>query len=76
MSKKGKNQHVVRRENGWAVRGAGNSGDTSHHKTQAEAIEEAKGIARNQESELIIHNRKGRIRERSSYGNDPHPPKG
>lgn len=76
MSKKKKNQHVVRREKGWAVRGEGNSGDTSHHKTQSEAIEKAKEIARNQESELIIHNRKGRIRKRSSYGNDSYPPKG
>ena len=33
------NQHVVRRDNGWAVRGEGNSRDTSHHDTQAEAID-------------------------------------
>lgn len=30
----GKNQHVVKRDNGWAVRGEGNSKDTSHHRTQ------------------------------------------
>ena len=33
----GKNQHVVPRDDAWAVRGAGNSRDTSHHRTQAEA---------------------------------------
>jgi hypothetical protein len=72
----GKNQWVVPREDGWAVRGEGNSRDTSHHATQQEAINAAKGIAQNQASELFIQNKQGRIRERNSYGNDPFPPKG
>ena len=29
-----------------------------------------------QETELLIHGQNGQIRERSSYGNDPFPPKG
>lgn len=72
----GKNQHVVRREKRWAVRGEGNSRDTSHHSTQAEAAEAAREIARRQGSEVMIHGRDGRIREKDSYGNDPFPPKG
>jgi len=76
MSKRGKNQHVVGRKNKWAVRGAGNSKDTTHHETQSEAIEAARRIARNQGSELLIHNREGKIRAKNSYGNDPYPPKG
>ena len=72
----GKNQHVVKRDNGWAVRGAGNSKDTSHHATQREAADAARNIARNQKSEVLIHGRDNRIRERDSYGNDPYPPKG
>ncbi|GAA0219173.1 DUF2188 domain-containing protein [Castellaniella daejeonensis] len=72
----GKNQWVVPREDGWAVRGEGNSRDTSHHATQQEAINAAKGIAQNQASELFIQNKQGQIRERNSYGNDPFPPKG
>ena len=70
-----KNQHVVRRGDEWAVRGEGNKRDTSHHDTQAEAIERAREIARNQQSEVVIHGRDGRIRDKDSYGNDPHPPK-
>jgi len=70
------NQHVVKRPNGWAVRGEGNSKDTSVHGTQAEAAERAREIARNQQSEVLIHGRDGKIRERDSYGNDPNPPKG
>ncbi|WP_201035697.1 DUF2188 domain-containing protein, partial [Salmonella enterica] len=28
----GKNQHVVKRDDGWAVRGEKNTRDTSHHR--------------------------------------------
>lgn len=72
----GKNQHVVPHEEGWAVRGAGNSRATSVHETQAQAIERGREIAQNQSSELLIHGRNGQIRERDSFGNDPFPPKG
>ena len=72
----GKNQHDVPRDDQWAVRGAGNSRDTSHHSTQAEAERAARDIAMNQKSEVLIHGENGRIRERNSYGNDPYPPKG
>lgn len=72
----GKNQHVVPRGDQWVVRGAGNSRATSIHNTQAEAIGRARGIAQNQQSEMLIHGQNGQIRERNSYGNDPYPPKG
>ena len=72
----GKNQHVVRTDQGWGVRGEGNSRLTSEHKTQGDAIGVARDIARNQRSELFIHDRENRFRERNSYGSDPHPPKG
>lgn len=71
-----KNQHVVPHDDGWAVRGAGNRRATSVHDTQAAAAAQARGIARNQGTELLIHGRDGRIRERDSLGHDPHPPKG
>lgn len=69
-------QHVVPRSGNWAVRGAGNKRDTSVHETQQEAFEAAREIARNQRSEVFLHNRQGQIRERNTYGDDPHPPKG
>ena len=72
-----KQQHVVKREEGWAVRGSGNTRDTSHHSTQKEAIDAGRTIARNQGGELVIHGRDGLIRARdTSGGKDPHPPKG
>lgn len=72
----GKNQHVVPHQGGWAVKGAGNGRATSVHSTQKGAIEAARGLARKQESELVIHGVDGRIRDKDSYGNDSFPPKG
>jgi hypothetical protein len=70
-----KNQHVVPHGNEWAVRGEGNGRPTSIHRTQAEAIEAAREIAKKQQSELVIHRLDGRVRYRDSYGSDPLPPK-
>ena len=71
---KGKNQHVVKHPDGWAVKGAGNSKPTKITTTQQEAIQVATSIARNQQSDTKIHGRNGKIRAGNSYGNDPHPP--
>ncbi len=71
-----RNQHVVPHDGGWDVRGAGSRRASSIHSTQEEAINAAREIARNQCSELFIHRKDGRIRDRSSYGNDPFPPRG
>ena len=74
MGKK-KNQHVVPNPKGWAVKGEGNKKATKITKTQKEAIEIAREIAKNQGTEVVIHNKKGQIRDKDSYGNDPCPPK-
>lgn len=71
-----KNQHVVPHKKGWAVKGAGNERNTKIVATQKEAINIAREIAKNQQSELLIHNKEGRIREKDSFGNDPRNIKG
>jgi hypothetical protein len=43
---------------------------------QADAISHAREIARSTGSELVIHGRDGRIREKNTYGRDPFPPEG
>jgi len=70
------NQHVVPHKDGWAVKGAGNSKASSVHKTQKEAIGRARDLAKDVKTELLVHGKDGKIRERDSYGNDPYPPKG
>jgi uncharacterized protein YdaT len=72
----GKNQHVTPHpEGGWQVKGAGNDKATRITDTQKQAIDIAREIAINQESEVVIHRPDGRIRDKDSYGNDPNPPK-
>ena len=71
-----RNQHVVPHPEGWAVRGENTQKPSSVHQTQAEAIDRGRDISRNQNSELLIHGRDGRIRARDSHGRDPYPPKG
>ena len=66
-----KNQHVVTHQSGWAVKGAGNSKATKVMPTQEQAIKVATGIAKNQHSEVVIHGRDGKIRDKDSFGSDP-----
>lgn len=70
-------QHVVPDGDGvWNVKGAGNSRATAHFENKAEAEAKARTISKNQHSELVIHNRDGKISRKDSHGHDPHPPKG
>ena len=71
-----RNQHVVPTKDGWAVKGAGSPRATKVFDTQGEAIKRGREIARNQRSELLIHGRDGRIREKNTYGRDAYPPEG
>ena len=75
-SQKGRNQHIVPHVDGWAVKGAGAQKATRVTKTQQEAMDIGRTIAQNQGSERIVHGENGRIRQKNSYGHDPHPPKG
>lgn len=76
MPKTKPGQHVVPDGDKWAVRKSGSSRASGKFDTKADAIKNARRIAKNQKTELYIHGRDGKIRERNSYGNDPHPPKG
>lgn len=69
------NQHVVPNGDNWQVKAEGSTRATKNFNTQREAIDFARDIARKQKSELVIHDRYGRIRDKDSYGNDPCPPR-
>jgi uncharacterized protein YdaT len=71
-----KSQHVVPNGAKWSVRRAGAERASGVFSTQKEAIDKARELAKHQGTELYIHGRDGRIRERSSFGKDPFPPKG
>ena len=71
-----KNIWVVRHHSGWAVRIEGDSNPIFIYGTQGRAIGQGLTLARKRRCELIIQNRQAKIREKNSYGNDPHPPRG
>lgn len=71
----GKNQHVTYKNGTWRVLGEGNRRATVNTRTKQEAVNIGRSIAKNQHSELVIHNKNGRISDKDSYGNDPCPPK-
>jgi hypothetical protein len=66
-----KNQHVVSEGERWAVRTEGSAEPFAVFRTQSEAWEKAKSIARKERSEAILHGKNGLIRARSAYGAEP-----
>lgn len=69
------NQHVVLNNRRWQVKKDNALRATKNFITQKDAISYAKSIAVNQQSEVVIHGKNGRIRDKDSYGNDPFPPR-
>lgn len=72
-----KEHHVVPDGNGgWDI--VKDHGERSiknfDRKSDAEAL--ARAISQNQNSELIIHGRDGKIQRSDSHGHDSNPPKG
>lgn len=79
MAAKPNNMHFVSPNpdrGGWDVKRAGTDRASSHHTTQAEAIEAAREVSRNQNTELKIQGRNGQIRQSDSHGHDPRNIKG
>jgi len=67
---------VVAHNGGWAVKAEGAQQPTALFKTQSEAWEKAKAIARKERSEALLHGKNGRIRARNTYGHDPRRSRG
>ncbi len=71
-----KTHHVVPSpEGGWDVKKGGGERASGHFDRKQDAIDRARDISRNQHSELVIHNKDGKISRTDSHGNDPCPPK-
>ena len=68
--------HVAQQGDKWAVKEEGSQRATSTHRTQSAAIDAGRAQARGNRSELLVHGRNGKIRERMTYGQDPRRSKG
>ena len=66
---------IMPHEDGWQVKRDG--GERASHVTGTKAEAETLGrtISRNQETELQVHGRNGRIQRSDSHGRDPNPPR-
>lgn len=71
-----KSHHVVpARDGGWDVKKGGSKWSSGHFDRKVDAIDRARKISQNQNSELIIHNKDGKIAGADSHGHDPCPPR-
>ena len=71
-----KTHHVVPSSGGgWDIKKGGSKRVSDHFDRKTDAIERVREINRNQSTELVVHNRDGRISRADSHGNDPCPPK-
>lgn len=73
MSKK--TVHVNPNKDNWQVKISGNKRASNVTSTQKDAIEIGRQKAKEMNTELVIHGRDSKIRDKDSYGNDPCPPK-
>jgi len=71
-----KTHHVVPdADGGWNIKKGGGERSSGHFDRKQDAENRAREISRNQNTELVIHNRDGKIARSDSHGNDPCPPK-
>jgi hypothetical protein len=71
-----KTHHVVpNSDGGWDVKKGGGDRSSGHFDRKQDAVDRAREISRNQSTELVIHNKDGKISQSDSHGGDPCPPK-
>ncbi len=71
-----KTRHVVpNSDGGWDSKKGGAERASKHFDTKKEAEQYSRDLSRREQSELIIHNKDGKISRADSHGNDPNPPK-
>lgn len=64
--------HVVpNSEGGWDIKRSGGEKSIKHFDIKQDAVDAARKISQNQETELVIHNKNGQIGNKDSHGNDP-----
>jgi hypothetical protein len=72
-----KSTHVVPNKNGgWDIKLSGAKRASGHFNTKREAVSRARELSRKHRTELVIHNRDGRIARKDSHGHDPRSSRG
>ena len=60
----------------WKVKTVGSEKAVGIFDTKAEAVDKGISVAKNQNAELFVQNKDGKIGWKNSYGNDPRKSKG
>ncbi len=69
--------HVVPNSNhgGWDVKRNNADRASGHYEKKSDAVDAARQMSRNANTELVIHKKDGTIQNPDSHGNDPCPPR-
>lgn len=71
-----KNVHTVHNKNGWQNKYENALKPINTFSNKQDAQKAGRIIAKQNNSEHIIHGLNGRIQSKNTYGNDPYPPRG
>lgn len=66
---------VPNKNGGWDIKRNNAKRASVHTDTKQEAVDKGRVISKKQKTEMIIHNKDGKISNSDSHGNDPCPPK-
>jgi len=67
--------HVTPSGDQWAVTKDGAERASGLFDTKKEATDRGIELAKQAQTDLVIHGKDGRIQDSDSYGNDPNPPR-
>lgn len=70
-----KEHHVVYNDDHWSVKKGGGERSIKNFERKRDAVDFAREVSKNQESELIIHGKDSKIQNSDSHGGDPCPPR-
>jgi len=68
--------HVINQDNEWKVKRDKSERSIRNFNTKKEAVDFARKLSKKDNTELVIHDKDGRIQQKDSHGHDPYPPKG
>ena len=63
MAKKKKDEHIVQKKDGWAVRVAGSERSTKIFPTRVEAIDFGKDLAKKHKLGMVVHDENGKFED-------------
>lgn len=64
-----RHQHIVPREEGWALKKGRSNRVSFTFDTKRDALQKGKDLAKKQETVLVVHGKDGRVQQHLNYSN-------